>query len=53
VPVTPTGPIEASEGMRRRGDVVQLGLTDYEIGQIWGRIQNVLDEVDDGKIVLF
>jgi hypothetical protein len=53
VPVTPTGPIEASEGMRRRGDVVQLGLTDYEIGQVWGRIQNVLDEVDDGKIVLF
>jgi len=53
VPVTPTGPIEASEGMRRRGDVVQLGLTDYEIGQIWGRIQKVLDEVDDGKIVLF
>ncbi len=53
VPVTPTGPIEASGGMRRRQDVVQLGLTDYEIGQIWGRIQKVLDEVDEGKIALF
>ena len=53
VPMTPTHPIEASRGMRRREGVVQLGLTKTEIGHIWGRIQDVLKKVDEEKIVLF
>ena len=53
VPMAPTEPLFSGLGVRRTGDVVQLGLTDDEIGEIWGRIQKVLDEVDEGKIVLF
>ncbi len=53
IAVTPTEPIHPDGGVRRNDEVVQLGLTKHEIGQIWGRIRKVLEKVDDGKVTLF
>ncbi len=53
VSVTPTEPIHPDGGVRRNDEVMQFGLTNAEIGHIWGRIQEVLKKVDEEKIVLF
>lgn len=53
VPMDPTEPIHRGRGVRREGGLVQFGLTDGEIGQIWDRIRTVLRKVDEGKITLF
>jgi hypothetical protein len=53
VPMTPTEPLDRGKGVRHNDEVVQLGLTKHEIGQIWDRIRNVLKKVDEQKIALF
>jgi hypothetical protein len=52
VPETPTEPLNPKRGLRRSADIVQLGLTKGEIGQIWDRIRKVIKKVDEGKITL-
>jgi hypothetical protein len=49
----PTGNLDPSRGVRKSGNVIQLGLTKAEIKDIYLRIQNLLKKVDDGKIELF
>lgn len=45
--------IDTGLGVRRSGDIVQLGLTRQEIGEVWGRVQHLLSEVDEGRIEVF
>ncbi len=53
VPMAPTEPLDRGKGVRSNDEVVQLGLTKHEIGQIWDRIRKVLEKVDEQKIALF
>ncbi len=44
---------EPSEGVRVRPRAIQLGLTDSEIDEIEERIEELLEKVDEGDILLF
>ena len=49
----PGAPIDIEEGVRFEGGVVQLGLSDDEIEDLWERLEDFLEEVDDGELTLF
>ncbi len=50
----PAGPsINPGLGVRKEGGVVQLGLTRREIESVWDRIEDLLEDVDDGEFQLF
>jgi hypothetical protein len=49
----PDDPIDKDEGVSVRGTTVQLGLTDDEIEDVWERIEDLLEDIDDGKIGVF
>lgn len=60
--IRPDGLVEARPaGVRRkpkrgvviRDDLVQIGLSRDEIDDVWERIEDLLDDVDDGKIPVF
>jgi len=51
--VPTTAPIDPDEGVSVQDGVVQLGLTEDEIEDIWERIEELLEDVDDGDIPLF
>jgi hypothetical protein len=53
VPVPPTANLSAGRGIRRRGDVVQLGLTSREINQVHDRLRQLLRQVDSGRLTTF
>jgi hypothetical protein len=53
VTVAPTANISDGRGVRRSDDVVQFGLTRAEIRDVWGRIEDVLERVDSGRITVF
>jgi hypothetical protein len=51
---TPLGEnMSAGRGVRRSDTMVQFGLTGAEIRDVWGRIENVLERVDSGRITVF
>jgi hypothetical protein len=52
-PVPPTTPIDPGEGASVRDGVVQFGLTEDEIEEVWERIEELLEDVDGGEIPLF
>jgi hypothetical protein len=45
--------IDEKEGVNVRGTTVQLGLTEDEIEDVWERLEDLLKEIDDGKIGVF
>jgi hypothetical protein len=45
--------LRPDRGIRRHEDLIQLGLTRREIGDVWRRLQHLLREVDRGRIELF
>jgi len=49
----PGPPIDPDEGVRVQGTTVQFGLTDDEIDDVWERLEDLLEDVDDGEIRLF
>ncbi|MDX1746228.1 MAG: hypothetical protein R3324_09850 [Halobacteriales archaeon] len=50
----PSGPaIDPRRGIRTTETVIQLGLTEREIDDVWRRIQRLLDRVDDGDLETF
>ena len=49
-PIDNTAAFVEKDGIRRRGNVIQLGLTKREIDQIEGRIQDLLRKVDAKEI---
>lgn len=51
--VKPEAPFDPEEGVRLDGTRVQFGLTDDEIENVWERIQDLLEDVDDGEIGTF
>jgi hypothetical protein len=53
VAVEPSANLRPEFGIRPEGRVVQLGLTRFEIGKLYDRIQRVLGDVDKGKLELF
>lgn len=53
VSVPPTANLEPEVGIRRRGSVLQLGLTELEIRHLFERIQRLLRNVDDEKLATF
>jgi hypothetical protein len=53
VPVQPGASLGGRSGVRRRGDVIQLGLTSTEIRGVHSRLQQLLKQVDSGRIVVF
>jgi hypothetical protein len=51
--VVPPGPnMDDDDGVRRRGDRVQFGLTDDEIEDVEERLESLLKKVDSGKIAV-
>jgi hypothetical protein len=53
IQVEPTENLDPGDGVRRTDDVVQLGLTTREIGRIHGRLQDLLEDIDEGKYEIF
>jgi hypothetical protein len=51
--VQPGPPIDADEGASRRGTTVQLGLTEDEIDDVWERIEELIEDVDEGALPVF
>ena len=51
--VEPDSPLDPGDGVRVEGTTVQLGLEDGEIEDVYQRIQELIEEVDEGNIPLF
>ena len=49
----PGDPIDNEKGVSVRGTTVQLGLSEDEIEDVWERIEDLLEDIDDGKIGVF
>ena len=51
---TALGPnIDKGRGVRRAGSTLQLGLTSAEIDGVWGRLRDLLKDIDRGRIKTF
>ena len=53
VQVEPTENLDPGNGVRRVDGVVQLGLTTREIGRVYGRLEDLLEDIDEGKYEIF
>jgi hypothetical protein len=53
VAVPPGPPLAAQRGVRQSPEVLQLGLTRGEIGDVWGRLRRLLRDVERGRYELF
>ena len=51
--VEPGPNLDPDDGIREEGGVVQLGLTRGEIEDVWDRLQDLLEEVDEGDLGVF
>jgi hypothetical protein len=51
--VSPGENLDPSRGVRIDGNTLQFGLTDDEIEDVWERIQDLIEDVDDGEIPVF
>jgi hypothetical protein len=51
--VEPTANIDPGDGIRSNDRVIQFGLTDSEIRSVWRRLQDLLEDVDRGRVQLF
>jgi len=49
----PGANLRDGRGVRQSDGVVQLGLTSYEIGQVWRHVERLLEDVDKGRIGTF
>jgi hypothetical protein len=52
VPMTPGNNLGPTQGVRRRGDVVQMGLTRREITSIQRLLERLIQQVDSGRFTL-
>jgi hypothetical protein len=53
VQVEPMENVDPGNGVRREGDVIQMGLTTREIGAVHRRLQSLLGDIDEGKYEIF
>ena len=51
--VPPGENLDPSRGVRIEGKTLQFGLTDDEIEDVWERIQDLIEDVDDGDLPVF
>lgn len=51
--VDPGENLDPGDGIRHRDGVVQLGLTEGEISDVWRRLERLLEEVDSGDLGVF
>jgi hypothetical protein len=49
----PGDPIDEDEGISVRGTTLQIGLSEGEIEDVWERIEDLLEDIDDGEIGVF
>jgi hypothetical protein len=48
--VAPTAKLDENRGVDREGDIIQFGLTNLEMDELWDRIQALLARVEAGDI---
>jgi len=53
VPMPPGESLSRFRGVRTKDGIVQLGLTGAEIRGVWGQIERLLKDLDNGKITTF
>ena len=53
VPMELNETLNKSRGVRTQDGVVQFGLTEYEINQVYKRLEKLLEQVDSGKFQTF
>jgi hypothetical protein len=53
VPVAPTANLDPGDGVRHNDSIIQLGLTDSEIRQVYRRLEQLLEWVDGGRYTVF
>jgi len=53
IAVPPTKPINVNKGVRRSGDIIQFGLTQHEIHDIWLRLESLLKQFNTNKLQTF
>lgn len=53
IPTVPTENLNPRSGIRLEGDVLQIGLTESELSDVWKRMERLKEDVDQGKIRLF
>ena len=53
VRVEPEPPLDPGDGIRRGDGVLQLGLTDDEIDDVWDRLRDLIERIDEGDISTF
>jgi hypothetical protein len=53
VPVPPGPNASQHRGVRKEGNVVQMGLTSNEISGIWQQVQSLVKDLDKGKLKTF
>lgn len=53
VNVPPGENLDPDDGVRIEGDTIQFGLTEGEIDDVWERIEDLIEDVDDGDIAVF
>ena len=51
--VRASAPIDPERGAQREGTTVQFGLTEDEVEDVWERIEELIERVDEGEITLF
>jgi hypothetical protein len=51
--VEPGPPFDKDEGASLKGTTLQLGLTEGEIDDVWERIQELIEDVDEGDLPTF
>ena len=51
--VPPGENLDEDDGIRIEGDILQLGLTEDEIEDVWERIEDLIEDVDDGDVPVF
>jgi hypothetical protein len=52
-PVPPGAPFDPDAGARVRAGAVQFGLTTSEIDDVYGRIESLIEAVDEGRVPVF
>lgn len=52
-PVAPGQNLDTGKGVRHERDTIQLGLTEREVRQVWSRLRDLVEDVEEGKYELF
>ena len=45
--------LDPDDGVRIEGNVIQFGLNEDEIEDLWERIEDLIEDVDEGDVAVF